>query len=25
MLDGKPVNPQPYLHGVPDKVLASLK
>jgi len=25
MLDGKPVNPEPYLHGVPDKVLASLK
>lgn len=25
MLDGKPVDPEPYLHGVPDKVLASLK
>ncbi len=25
MLDGKPVDPTPYLTGVPDKVLASLK
>ncbi len=25
MLDGKAVDPQPYLHGVPDRVLASLK
>ena len=25
MLDGVPVDPVPYLHGVPDRVLASLK
>ena len=25
MLDGNPVDPQPYLNGVPDRVLASLK
>ena len=25
MLDGKPIDPTPYLTGVPDKVLASLK
>lgn len=25
MLDGAPVDPVPYLHGVPDRVLASLK
>jgi len=25
MLDGKPIDPAPYLHGVPDKVFASLK